>query len=71
MTHIVLILADNLGWCELGCQDPKEETDVGTEHSWVRGPLRKVISEFQQSLRAHPPIPPGAPDDYDPRRPGR
>ena len=52
-------------------QDPKEETDVGTEHSWVRGPLRKVISEFQQSLRAHPPIPPGAPDDYDPRRPGR
>jgi arylsulfatase len=45
-------------------QDPKEETDVGTEHGWVRGPLRRLISEFQASLRAHPPIPPGAPDDY-------
>jgi arylsulfatase len=52
-------------------QDPKEETDVGTEYSWVRGPLRRVISEFQASLRGHPPIPPGAPDDWDPaaRRP--
>jgi arylsulfatase len=52
-------------------QDPKEETDVGTEHSWVRAPLRRVIGEFQASLRAHPPIPPGAPDDWDPaaRRP--
>jgi arylsulfatase len=45
-------------------QDPKEETDVGTEASWVRGPLRHLISEFQASLRVHPPIPPGAPDDY-------
>ena len=45
-------------------QDPKEETDVGTEASWVRSPLRRVITEFQASLRAHPPIPPGAPDDY-------
>jgi arylsulfatase len=47
-------------------QDPKEETDVGTEHSWVRAPLRRVIRDFEQSLRAYPPIPPGAPDDYDP-----
>jgi arylsulfatase len=47
-------------------QDPKEETDVGTEYGWVRAPLRRVISEFQASLRAHPPIPPGAPDDWDP-----
>ncbi len=47
-------------------QDPKEETDVGTQHSWARRPLRVLIQEFQQSLKAHPPIPPGAPDDYRP-----
>lgn len=47
-------------------QDPKEETDVGTQHSWARRPLRMLIQEFQQSLRAHPPIAPGAPDDYRP-----
>ncbi len=48
-------------------QDPKEETDVGTASNWVRTPLRRMIHEFQQSLKAHPPIPPGAPDDYEPR----
>lgn len=48
-------------------QDPKEETDVGTEQSWVRGPIRKMVMDFQDSLRAHPPIPPGAPDDYVPK----
>ena len=51
-------------------RDPKEETDVGTEASWVRGPIRRMIQAFQQSLRDHPPIPPGAPDDYVPGRGG-
>ncbi len=49
-------------------QDPKEETDVGTTNSWVRGPLRRMIHEFQESLKVHPPIPPGAPDDYLPAK---
>lgn len=48
-------------------QDPKEETDIASEASWVRGPLRRLIHEFQQSLKRYPPIPPGAPDDYVPR----
>jgi len=48
-------------------RDPKEETDVGTEFSWVRTPLRRMIHEFQASLKANPPIPPGAPDDYVPK----
>ena len=48
-------------------QDPKEETDVGTEASWVRTPLRRMIHAFQQSLKQNPPIPPGAPDDYVPK----
>jgi arylsulfatase A-like enzyme len=49
-------------------QDPKEETDVGTANSWVRRPLRLLIQNFQEDLKANPPIPPGAPDDYVPRR---
>ena len=46
--------------------DPKEETDVGNENSWVRTPIRRLIHEFQQSLRKSPPVPPGAPDDFKP-----
>ena len=49
-------------------QDPKEESDVNTTQGWVRGPIRKMINAFQQTLKAFPPIPPGAPDDYIPRR---
>lgn len=47
-------------------RDPKEETEVGTECSWVRGPFRRLIDGFQNSLKKNPPIPPGAPDDYVP-----
>ncbi len=48
-------------------QDPKEETDVGSSHSWVRRPLRLVAHEFQEDLKRNPPIPPGAPDDFVPK----
>jgi arylsulfatase len=48
-------------------RDPKEETDVAMEASWVRTPMRRLIHEFQESLKQHPPIPPGAPDDYRPK----
>lgn len=47
-------------------RDPKEETDVANEASWVRTPMRRMIHDFQQTLKRHPPIPPGAPDDYLP-----
>lgn len=50
-------------------RDPKEETEVGTEENWVRGPLRRMIDEFRDSLKRNPPIPPGAPDDYVPTAP--
>ncbi|MBC7779326.1 MAG: arylsulfatase [Proteobacteria bacterium] len=50
-------------------RDPKEETDVNaTGDGWARGPIRKMVHAFQQSLKADPPIPPGAPDDYIPQR---
>lgn len=48
-------------------QDPKEETDVGNHHGWVRRPLRVMIQDFQQSLKQNLPIPPGAPNDYQPK----
>jgi arylsulfatase A-like enzyme len=48
-------------------QDPKEETDVHTAASWARTPMRRMIHEFQESLKAHPPIPAGAPDEYVPK----
>ncbi|MBS0538286.1 MAG: arylsulfatase [Proteobacteria bacterium] len=47
-------------------QDPKEETDIGTEQSWVRGPIRLMVQGFQESLKLNPPIPPGAPDSFVP-----
>jgi hypothetical protein len=28
--------------------------------------MRRMIHEFQESLRKFPPLPPGAPDDYRP-----
>ena len=48
-------------------QDPKEESDVNSTQGWVRGPIRKMVMTFQNSLKEHPPIPPGAPDDFRPK----
>ncbi len=47
-------------------RDPKEETDVAMEDGWVRGPMRRMILAFQQSLSAHKPIPPGIEDSFVP-----
>ncbi len=47
-------------------QDPKEETDLNTSASWARTPIRRMVHAFQESLKANPPIPPGAPDDFLP-----
>ena len=47
-------------------RDPKEETDAAIDDGWVRGPIRKMIMAFEQTLREHRPIPPGAGDDYAP-----
>jgi arylsulfatase A-like enzyme len=48
-------------------QDPKEESDVNGVQGWVRGPIQKMIYDFQESLKQSPPIAPGAPDDYLPQ----
>jgi arylsulfatase len=47
-------------------RDPKEETDAAMEDGWVRGPMRKMMMAFDQSLKTHPPIPSGAPDEFKP-----
>jgi arylsulfatase len=47
-------------------RDPKEETDAAMEDGWVRGPMRKMIMAFEKTLKAHPPIAPGAPDHVNP-----
>lgn len=49
-------------------QDPKEETDLNTSASWARTPIRRLLNDFQETLKKYPPIPPGAPDDFDPSR---
>ncbi len=46
-------------------RDPKEETDVAMGEGWVRGPMRRMVMAFEQSLRQHPPIAPGAPDEFN------
>jgi arylsulfatase len=47
-------------------QDPKEETNVMMEFTWVRSAAMRMVHEFRQSLRKYPPVPPGAPDPYTP-----
>ncbi|MBX3665269.1 MAG: arylsulfatase [Burkholderiales bacterium] len=47
-------------------QDPKEETDVNTQASWARTPIRRMMHDFQEGLKRNPPVPPGATDDFAP-----
>lgn len=73
--HLVWESEPNIGpirletpWIFNLIQDPKEESDIGYQNaSWVRGPMLRLIRNFQESLKQHPPIPPGAPDDFVPQ----
>ena len=47
--------------------DPKEEyPQTGLRNSWVATPAMKIVTDFEASLKKHPPIPPGTPDPYTP-----
>ncbi|MGH9887161.1 MAG: arylsulfatase [bacterium] len=47
--------------------DPKEEYPAtGLLHTWSAGPATSLLAQFEQSLNAYPPIPPGTPDPYEP-----
>jgi hypothetical protein len=49
-------------------RDPKEETDAAMDDGWVRGPMRRMVMAFEQSLREHPPIAPPGWRRWQPRR---
>jgi arylsulfatase A-like enzyme len=44
--------------------DPREEKQ--SIESWVIGPVLKIVSEYQQSIKKYPLIPMGTPDPYRP-----
>jgi arylsulfatase len=47
--------------------DPKEEyPETALRNSWNAGPAIEIVTEFERSLAAHPPIAPGTPDPYVP-----
>jgi arylsulfatase A-like enzyme len=47
--------------------DPKEEYPAtGIRSTWNAGPALKILVEFEDSLKRHPPIAPGTPDPYTP-----
>jgi len=37
-----------------------------TAHTWVVGPILKIVGAFEQSVKQHPLIPMGTPDPYSP-----
>ena len=47
--------------------DPKEEyPQTALRNTWNAGPAIRIVAEFEQSLKKHPPIAPGAADPYTP-----
>ena len=51
--------------------DPKEEHPAAPntpEYLWVRFPAGKILTDHRVSLQKEPPIPPGTPDPYVPKR---
>jgi arylsulfatase A-like enzyme len=52
--------------------DPKEEyPETAIRNTWNAGPAMKIVTEFEQSLKQYPPIAPGTPDPYTPRKSAR
>jgi arylsulfatase len=51
--------------------NPREDVDKPTVDSWVVGPVLKMVGAFEASVKAHPLIPMGTPDPYQPPQRGR
>ena len=58
--NIVFILMDNLGYGEVGCYGGGILRGAPTP--------RKIVAEFEASLKKHAPIAPGTPDPYTPSK---
>jgi len=49
--------------------DPKEEHGaIATPNGWAAGAIMKIVGDFEESLQRFPPIQPGTPDPYAPRK---
>jgi arylsulfatase len=49
--------------------DPKEEHgEIATPNGWVAELMMKIVGDFEESLKRFPPIQPGTPDPYAPRK---
>jgi hypothetical protein len=46
--------------------NPREDTDKQITDGWVIGPVLKMVSEFEASVKKHPLIAMGTPDPYTP-----
>lgn len=46
--------------------DPQERKDIAITNTWLVYPMLGKVAEFQASLKAEPPIPPGALDPWVP-----
>jgi arylsulfatase len=47
--------------------DPKEEyPQTALRNTWNAGPALRIVTEFEQSLKTHPPVAPGTPDPFQP-----
>jgi arylsulfatase len=50
-------------------QDPTEEYGATLmPNAWVGGPMMKIVTDFEASLKKHPPIKPGTLDPYTPSK---
>jgi arylsulfatase len=49
-------------------EDPRERHSVASMNTWVYNPIMKIVTDFQESLKREPPIPPGTPDPYEPAK---
>jgi hypothetical protein len=47
--------------------NPREDEEKLTVETWILGPMLKIAAEFEASVKAHPLIPTGTPDPYQPR----
>jgi arylsulfatase len=47
--------------------DPRERNNVAETNGWVFHGMGKMMTEFEESLRKEPPIPPGTADPYRPQ----
>src|SRR5262249_8124036 len=52
-------------------EDPRERNNLASTETWVYRPAMKIATDFQDSLKREPAIPPGTPDPYEPARKGK